>query len=501
MLYEWLGQTESFTIRTKLQIGKVVIKMEINEAIKRAAQVTPSERQISWMEMEFYSFIHFTVNTYTDREWGLGNEDPAIFNPEQFDANQWVEVCKSASMKGLILTCKHHDGFCLWPSKYTEHSVKSSPWRGGQGDIVKEVADACHRGGIKFGIYLSPWDQHEPSYGNSPVYNEFFKNQLRELLTEYGDIFCVWFDGACGEGPNGKRQVYDWDSYYTLIRELQPNAVISVCGPDVRWCGNEAGHTRESEWSVVPAHMRENESIQEKSQKADDREFSKQVNTMDEDLGSREVIQSFGDLVWYPAEVNTSIRPGWFYHASEDDQVRSLEELLTIYYGSVGGNANFLLNLPPDRRGLIHENDAERLRQFGQVIGDMFKKNLATDVVVHASETIDESHDPKLLFDGNGDTFWCPPEGVEQATIELELKEEVLFDRILLKEHIRSGQRIENFTLECKEDGIWKEVYRGTVVGHKRICCFDAVKAQSIKLSITESRWCPTLSSFEIYCS
>ncbi|MBD2870851.1 alpha-L-fucosidase [Paenibacillus arenilitoris] len=475
--------------------------MVTNEEIRSAAQVTPSDRQLAWQEMEFYAFIHFTVNTYTDREWGLGNEDPGIFNPVQFDADQWVDACRSAGMKGIILTCKHHDGFCLWPSQYTDHSVKKSPWKDGKGDIVKEVAAACRRGGLKLGVYLSPWDRHERSYGDSPAYNEYFKNQLRELLTNYGEIFCVWFDGACGEGPNGKRQVYDWDGYYALIRELQPNAVISVCGPDVRWCGNEAGHTRESEWSVVPAALKDNEKIQEKSQKADDGEFSKRIDTQDSDLGSRNLIANVRDLAWYPAEVNTSIRPGWFYHASEDDQVKTLAELLNVYYGSVGGNANFLLNLPPDQRGLIHENDVERLKQFGQVIGGMFKTDLAQNAAARASETYDESFGASNLFDGNKETFWRPKEGTEQAVIEIDLKEEAAFNRIVLMEHIQSGQRIESFTLACKDEEGWKEVYRGTIIGYKRICCFDAVTAGSIRLSITASRWFPTLSSFGVYKS
>jgi alpha-L-fucosidase len=221
--------------------------------------------------------------------------------------------------------------------------------------MVREVSEACKRGGIKFGVYLSPWDRHEKTYGDSAVYNEYFVKQLRELLTNYGEIFCVWFDGACGEGPNGKRQVYDWEAYYKVIRELQPNAVISVCGPDVRWCGNEAGKCRESEWSTVPVNLKDAEKIQEESHKVDDGMFSKLVDSRDSDLGSREVIKSVENLIWYPAEVNTSIRPGWFYHESEDDKVRSLDELLKVYYGSVGGNSTFLLNFPPDKRGLIHE--------------------------------------------------------------------------------------------------------------------------------------------------
>ncbi|MFC7677924.1 alpha-L-fucosidase [Paenibacillus sp. GCM10028914] len=469
----------------------------MDDLIKYAAKVKPSERQVAVQEMEFYSFIHFTINTYTDKEWGHGDEDPAIFNPVEFDADQWVEACRDAGMKGLILTCKHHDGFCLWPSQYTDHSVKSSPWKDGQGDIVKEVADACRKGGIKFGVYLSPWDRHEQTYGDSPKYNAYFLNQLRELLTNYGDIFCVWFDGACGEGPNGKRQEYDWDAYYDLIRELQPNAVINVCGPDIRWCGNEAGVCRESEWSVVPVSLRSNEQIQEKSQQVDDGEFAKRYDSTDRDLGSREIISKERDLVWYPAEVNTSIRPGWFYHASEDDKVKSLEELLQVYYGSVGGNATFLLNLPPDKRGLIHENDRARLRELGEAIRNTFRTNLAEGASAQASESM-SGHDANLILDGNPDTYWCPEEGTEQATIEVDLQEEKEFNHIVLQEN-RYSQRIEKFELEVQQDGEWKPLWSGTVVGYKRICRFDNVTSRYIRLKITESRWCPTISNFGVY--
>jgi alpha-L-fucosidase len=469
----------------------------MKDIIQYAAQVRPSERQVALQEMEFYAFVHFSVNTFTDREWGTGQEDPAIFNPVELNADQWVEACRAAGMKGLILTCKHHDGFCLWPSRYTEHSVKNSPWRDGKGDVVKEVSEACRRGGIKFGIYLSPWDRHEPTYGDSPRYNEFFVNQLRELLTNYGEIFCVWFDGACGEGPNGKRQEYDWDAYYATIRELQPNAVISVCGPDIRWCGNEAGHCRVSEWSVVPASLRDNEKIQEKSQQADDREFARRYQSHDEDLGSREVIRHERELVWYPAEVNTSIRPGWFYHASEDDQVRSLEELLHIYYGSVGGNATFLLNIPPDRRGRFHENDVKRLQELGDVIRRTFRDNLAACATAAASESV-RGHEPSRLFDGNKDTYWAPEAGTEHAVIEIQLSQESEFDHIVLAEY-RYTQRIERFKLEYEAGGKWHPLFEGTVIGRKRICRFAPVVARRIRLTILESRWCPALASFEVY--
>ncbi|RIX52374.1 alpha-fucosidase [Paenibacillus nanensis] len=467
------------------------------EWVRRAAEVRPSERQLALQEMEFYTFIHFSVNTYTDKEWGTGSEDPAIFNPVAFDASQWVEACQDAGAKGLILTCKHHDGFCLWPSRYTEHSVKNSPWKQGRGDIVREVAEACRKGGIKFGIYLSPWDRHEPTYGDSPAYNAYFINQLRELLTGYGDIFSVWFDGACGEGPNGKRQEYDWQGYYAIIRELQPNAVISVCGPDIRWCGNEAGICRPSEWSVVPASLSTNEMIQAKSQQEDNREFAKRYDSKEQDLGSRDIIKQESELIWYPAEVNTSIRPGWFYHESEDDHVKPLEELLHIYYGSVGGNATFLLNIPPDRRGLIHENDRKRLKELGDVVRRTFGRNLAIGASAWASETRSGSS-PHNVLDGDRDTYWAPEDGTEAASIEIDLHRDITFDHIVLQEY-RYGQRIEGFELEYEEGGEWRALYKGTVIGYKKICKFDAVTSRRIRLRIKESRWCPLLAAFEVY--
>lgn len=468
-------------------------------SIQDAAKVQPSARQLALQDMEFYAFVHFSVNTYTGSEWGTGKEEPAIFNPVEFQAEQWVESCKSAGMKGLILTCKHHDGFCLWPSQYTEHSVKNSPWRNGAGDMVKEVADACRDGGLKFGIYLSPWDMHEQTYGDSDVYNTYFKNQLKELLTQYGDIFCVWFDGACGEGPNGKRQVYDWEGYYALIRELQPNAVVSVCGPDIRWCGNEAGHCRNSEWSVVPANLADNEKISEKSQQSDDREFAKRYDSSDDDLGSRAIIANESELIWYPAEVNTSIRPGWFYHEEEDDRVKSLDELLHVYYGSVGGNASFLLNIPPDRRGLFHENDVKRLRELGETLRQRFSHDIASGKSVTASES-KNGYEADLLLDGNPDTYWAPEEGTEDASIVVDLLKSETFDHVVLKEH-RMGQRIERFTLEYKDGDQWKPLFEGTIIGRKRICSFEAVNAQYIKLTIQQSRWWPNLSGLEIYNS
>lgn len=468
-------------------------------SIEEAVLAVPSERQLRWQQLEFYGFIHFTVNTFTDREWGLGDESPAIFNPSELDAAQWVETCKAAGMKGLILTCKHHDGFCLWPSAYTDHSVKSSPWRNGQGDLVREVADACRAAGLAFGVYLSPWDRHEASYGESDTYNAYFMNQLRELLTGYGELFCVWFDGACGEGPNGKRQVYDWDAYYTLVRELQPNAVISVCGPDVRWCGNEAGQTRLSEWSVVPASMRDNEKIQENSQKVDDGEFAKRVGSMDEDLGSRAILAEADSVVWYPAEVNTSIRPGWFYHASEDDQVKTAEELTELYERTVGGNSTFLLNLPPDRRGLIHENDVRVMKALGEQLRQAYRMNLAVGAATSSSADKSAAHAAAHATDGSPDTYWCPPEGTEQAELRIDFGSEIRFDRVVIEENIKQSQRVERFRLELLDGESWRPLYEGTVIGYRKICRFAPVTAKAVRLLIDESRICPQIRAFEVY--
>jgi alpha-L-fucosidase len=456
------------------------------DLIERAARVTPSPRQLAWQELEFIAFIHFTVNAFTDKEWGDGNEDPAIFDPAQFDARQWVRAVKSAGMRMILLTAKHHDGFCLWPSRYTEHSVKSSPWKNGKGDIVREVSEACREGGIKFGVYLSPWDRHEPTYGDSPAYNEHFKNQLRELLTNYGPIAEVWFDGACGEGPNGKRQVYDWDGYYQVIRELQPDAVIAIRGPDVRWCGNEAGNVRKSEWSVIPIPAGGDPL---------------RTDLMAEDLGSREKLKEAERFIWYPAEVNTSIRPGWFYHASDDLRVKSLEHLLEIYYGSVGGNGVFLLNLPPDPRGLIHENDVERLRELGEVLRATFERDLAKDAAARASHVRgnDPAFGPDKIADGDKNTYWTTDDGVTAATVEFDLGEERSFNCATLQERIQVGQRVEDFALDAWDGRNWRELVRSTTIGYKRLLRFGEVTARKVRVRILQSRLCPTLSNFGLF--
>jgi len=464
----------------------------------RLIQIVPSPHQKALQEMEFYAFVHFTVNTFTDREWGDGSESPAVFNPEKLDADQWVQAIKAAGMKGLILTCKHHDGFCLWPSKHTAHSVAASPWKNGQGDVVAEVSAACRRAGIRFGVYLSPWDRHEKCYGTGKEYDDYFVAQLTELMTNYGDIFCAWFDGACGEGPNGKKQVYDWPRYYEVIRRLQPGATIHICGPDVRWCGNEAGDTREAEWSVVPLRTQDTEKIKENSQQSDDESFrQRRISASDQDLGSREILANEPDLVWYPAEVDTSIRPSWFWHASEDDKVRPLEKLIDIYEKSVGGNATLLLNIPPTSEGLFHQHDVARLQQFGQYLADCYGDNLAASAAVTASPAA-PGHDIGCALTAD-ESYYLPAQENVPAEITLAWPEEIAFRRIVLQEQISQSQRVERYAIDALVNGQWREIAAGRVIGHKRIVVLEKTAAQAIRIRIDDARVAPTIRFIGVY--
>lgn len=458
--------------------------------------VIPSHRQLALQQMEFYAFVHFTVNTFTDKEWGDGTERPSVFNPTRFDANQWCEAIQSAGMRGLILTCKHHDGFCLWPSRYTRHSVAASPYHG---DIVAEVAQACRQYGLKFGVYLSPWDRNQHLYGTGKPYDDYFVAQLTELLTHYGDIFCVWFDGACGEGVNGKKQFYDWDRYYDVIRTLQPNACIHVCGPDIRWCGNEAGNTRPSEWSVVPRRTADTEKIASRSQQTDHAEFRlRKISATDLDLGSRQALAEETDLIWYPAEVNTSIRPGWFYHPSEDDQVKPLDKLIDIYEKSVGGNAMFLLNIPPTREGLFHETDVARLHAFGAYLKASYNRNLLADVTELLASPAAADHP----IDGvrtDDDRYYIP--ALEDGTAEITIRWSAMqkIRHIVLKEQILLSQRIERFVIDAWSNGQWQTVAENTVVGYKRIISLDNIETTALRIRILDARVAPTLKFIGIY--
>ena len=455
----------------------------------------PSQSQLEWQRLEYIAFAHFGINTFTGREWGDGKEDESLFNPTQFDADQWVKTVKDAGMKMLILTAKHHDGFCLWPSKYTEHSVKNSPWKDGKGDIVREVADACLRHGIKLGLYCSPWDRNQKTYGDSPKYNQYFRNQLGELLSNYGTVSEVWFDGACGEGPNGKKQVYDWPSYYSVIRELQPKALIFGCGPDIRWVGNESGVARETEWSALPI----TEDIEKLDWGSHQRTFvdGSGVEFAHKALTSGEKHK----MMWYPAECDVSIRPGWFYHPEQDDKVKSLDQLLDIYYKSVGRNGVLLLNLPPDKRGLIHENDVARLLELRRVIDETFKTDLARFKTATASN-IRGNHPffgPDKALDGCAETYWSTDDGVTEASFEIDLGKPTTFDRTMIQEHIPLGQRVYSYSVEASDGGEWKTIASGTTIGYKKIDRFSPVTTEKVRVNILKSRACPTIESFGLY--
>jgi alpha-L-fucosidase len=462
------------------------------EIIRKASNIVPSARQLRWQQLELTAFFHLGVNTFTDREWGTGKEDPKIFNPSSLDARQWVRVAKEAGIKQVILTAKHHDGFCLWPSKTTKHSVAASPWKNGKGNVVKEVSNACKEYGIGFGIYLSPWDMNASMYGTD-AYNDFFIEQLTELLGNYGVIDEVWFDGANGEGPNGKKQVYDFERWYKHIRKMQPSAVIAIMGPDIRWVGTETGYGRETEWSVVPTDNLEQSVIAEGSQKAD--AFKPQGDMMGDDLGSREKILKAKGLVWYPAETDVSIRPGWFYHSHEDDKVKSPQQLLDIYFNSVGRNGVLLLNIPPDRRGLIHENDAKNLYEWKKLRDEIFKSNLVKNAVIKSSNGKKENR----LKDGKASSHLIISPGDTTTVIELKLKKAETVNLLLLQENIQLGQRIESFVFEYMQGNEWIKIVDATTVGHKRLLQFDAVKAERFRLRILSSRLEPVLAEIGLY--
>jgi alpha-L-fucosidase len=408
--------------------------------LKEAAQVRPTKQQLDWFDLESYAFVHFGPNTYTDLEWGMGNEPESIFNPQKLDCDQWVESIKAAGMKGMVLTAKHHDGFCLWPSQYTEHSVKNSPF---QGDVVKEAAEACRRGGIKFGFYLSPWDRNSPYYG-TPEYNDYFCNQLTELLTNYGEIFYVWFDNACGEGPNGKKQVYDFPRYFELIRKYQPNAVIfNDFGPDVRWCGNEAGSARHEEWSVVPGELCYYAPVQTGAGPLSDQGDLSYLYNTDDAIGTIDQILYSKGLAFVPAEIDMSIRPGWFWHQKEEPH--SLERLFQTYLTSVGANSCFHLNIPPTKDGLFDERDVRRLKEYG----DLLRQEFGTPV-------------PAKVEKVEG----CPPTQPQYRIIFEQPQKEIKY--LVLSEDIAQGQRVASFRITKNQERIAS--YEGTCIGHKKIC-------------------------------
>ena len=428
----------------------------------------PTENQLRWQDMEMYAFIHYSMNTYTDQEWGFGNEDLSLFNPSALDCRQWARVCKQAGMRGIIFTAKHHCGFCMWPSKYTEYSVKNTPWKGGKGDVVRELADACKAEGLKFAVYLSPWDRNHPEYGR-PEYVTYFRNQLRELLTQYGDIFEVWFDGANGGdgwygGANETRRIdgktyYGWAETFRMIRQLQPGAVIWNDGGDrgdLRWVGTEAGNVGETNWSLMPS-------------------------TGDTPYPMLHYGVENGD-VWCPGETNTSIRPGWFYHETENAHVKSLSKLMDTYYKSVGRNSTLLLNFPIAPNSRIHPTDSLRGIAFKRMIDTIFKKNLI---------------DNGKLIKENG----------KWSMVNVKWKKPTAFNRFLAEEDIALGQRVRKFTLEALVDGQWISLKDAlvdngdglTTIGHRRIICFPTVKATQLRFTVVDSKAEPIIKRIGVY--
>jgi alpha-L-fucosidase len=438
--------------------------LEVGEP--KTKSVKPTPQQLAWQEAELSMFLHFGVNTFTDREWGTGKESPQIFQPSAQDTEQWVATAKEAGFKYIILTAKHHDGFCLWQSDQTAHSVKSSSWRDGKGDVVGDFAKACHSAGLKMGLYLSPWDMNAPTYGDSPAYNRYYVAQLTELLTRYGEVAEVWLDGANGEGPNGKRQVYDWQAFYSTIRKYQPKALIAISGPDIRWVGNEDGFAHETEWSV--------------------REPDPTIHA-----GKTEKL-------WWPAECDVSIRPGWFWHKSQDTQVKPLSHLMDIYYRSVGHNSVLLLNVPPNDRGLIAKEDVARLTEFRRERERVFAHNLAHKCPVTA-ESEAPRHKANTLTDTNPRSFWTPSNNALQASAEVTLPKEERIGISLLQEHIREGQHVSKYQIEALTSTGWTSIVKGTTIGHKKIDRFTPIRATKLRLTIIESQAPPQLTNWQLF--
>lgn len=442
----------------------------------------PTKDQVNWQQLEYYMFIHFGPNTFTDVEWGDGKEDPKVFNPSDVDCRQWAATAKAAGMKAIIVTAKHHDGFCLWPSKFSTHTVRESLWKEGKGDLLRELSDACREYGLKFGVYLSPWDQNHPAYGTSE-YNQVFANTLNEVLSGYGEVFEQWFDGANGEGHGGKKQVYDWDMFHNTVYRNQPQAIIfSDVGPGCRWMGNEQGVAGETNWSTLNV-----------------KGFEPGLGAPPVDVLNKGVQ---GGEAWVPAETDVSIRPGWFYSPSTDDKVKSVDKLMDIYYTSVGRNSNLLLNVPPDRTGRIHRNDSIRLMEFRAARELAFASDLMEGASVKAGNTRGNIAEFSVsnMLDSNYETYWSTDDYELNPFIEIDFKERTTFNRLLLQEYIPLGQRVESFTVKYwnnEEEG-WNELTKGTTIGYKRILRFPSVSTPKIRIQFN-SLACPAISKVGAY--
>ena len=435
----------------------------------------PTRQQIQWQEMEFYIFVHFGPNTFTDKEWGHGDEPEDIFNPSDLDCRQWARIAKQAGAKGIIITAKHHDGFCLWPSKYSKHTVRESKWKNGKGDVLKDLSQACREYGLKFGVYISPWDRNHPQYG-TPGYNDVFVNMMKEIFTRYGPIWELWWDGANGEGPNDKKQEYDWKKFETTVREISSSTVVfSDIGPDIRWVGNEKGIAGTTNWNLL-----------------DTAGFTRGNGAPATDTLNKGNMHGKN---WIPAECDVSIRPGWFYHQEEDSKVKTPEQLFDLYLKSVGHGANLLLNVPPDRRGQIHPNDSTSLVDFKILRDANFKNNLAKNTSVEitpkkfpiGNRVTDESAKTNFLFTQYKD-----------HGISFTFKEAIEINTIVLQEAIELGQRISAFEITLENNNTFSTI-KGTTVGKKRIVPFPTQKVKSIVIRITDSKDEPVICEVAVY--
>lgn len=449
----------------------------------------PTAAQMAWQQMEMNMFCHFGPNTFTGKEWGDGTEIEDVFNPTDLNCDQWAAVANAAGFKGIIITAKHHDGFCLWPNPVSEHTVAQSSWRNGQGDVLRELSDACRKADLKFGVYISPWDRNAPTYG-SPAYNETFLQTLQSALTQYGPIYEQWFDGANGEGPNGKKQVYDWPAFNGQVYKLQPNAAIfSDVGPGCRWMGNEQGVNGRTCWSRLDIDGYEPGAL------------APTQDTLN--------VGNYNGANWIPAETDVSIRPGWFYRDSEHP--KTLQELLKIYYTSVGRNSLLLLNVPPDQRGRIATEDSARLVEFRQALDQIFADDLAKHsyIVSTSNYRFQDSHSEELknqyktiyaIYDDDYDIYWATDDSVHSAYVELEYVRPFTFNRVLLQEYIPLGQRVEQFHIEVmNEDGTWRTIAEETTIGYKRIVLTEKVTTKKVRIVIDKSRACIVLNKIGLY--
>ena len=430
------------------------MEITVPESLEPLAPL-PTPAQLAWQRRAFAIFVHFGTNTFTHREWGDGQAPASVFNPAALDADQWAAAAQAAGAKAMVLTAKHHDGFCLWPSAYTDYSVKSSPWRNGQGDVVRDFVDACRRHGLVPGLYLSPWDRHEPAYGDSAAYNAFYLAQLEELLTRYGELGEIWFDGACGEGANGKRQQYDWNAFFETCRRLQPHAVtFGDGGTDVRWIGNERGVAGDPNWCAVDASL---------ARFPGDAGADRPMDARAVQLAMADQLQHGtpdGD-VWRPGEVDVSIRPGWFHHAEEDGCVRSVSNLVDLHFRSIGRNASLLLNVPPTPAGRFHDTDVKRLQEFGRRMASLFANDVFADARVEAA----------------GDAF------------EVVLPEPRAFGILRLAEPIALGQRVARHCVRYREaSGAWAWLLDGDTIGNQRLHRFEPVVTDRLRVEISRHR-------------